>query len=544
MQLKIILLLSFFSCISLISFSQKDSTKRPTVDITSAYRPVLRNAAKINFSASNLPSDTNKNISPYNVPPQNLFYTYQPGPLKPLALDHDSALDLGIRNFIKLGVGNYSTPYARAGFSFGDGKSGLANVYADYISSKGSIENQDYSQLNIKARGSYFSEKNELYAGVGLTQSDYYLYGYDHLLHTYNKDDLRQRFSDLNIDAGFKNKIITETGINYDPNVKVSIFTNQNKVTENSLVAEAPVIKTFGDVFSIKLAALADLTSYTTNNLPVEIHINNNFFQLEPELIYSKPALSIHAGIKPVWDNGKLNVLPGIYGEAQLKDKGFLVQAGLVGRIIKNSYRNLSYINPYLDILSEQRNTREIELYGGIKTSVGKHFNFNAKAGLIGYRNLPFFVNDTTGDGKSFMVSNESSVTDLRLHADMGFISQDKFTITAGFTFNGYTAMADNLKAWGAIPFEITGSLRWWAFKQVLLKGDFRSFTGAPYLLNGNTFQTLSGAADLSAGVEFAITKKISLWADLNNILNNKYERWHNYPVYGLNVLAGAMVKF
>ncbi|MEO6548596.1 MAG: hypothetical protein ABIN94_11375 [Ferruginibacter sp.] len=525
-------------------FAQKDTSRKQSIDITSTYKPVLRNSVKVNFSASNLAADTSKVLSPYSIPAQNLFYTYQPVSLKPLALTQDTSLETGIRNYLKLGVGNYTTPFVSAGFSFGDGKTSLVNLYADYISSKGPIQNQDYSQMNLKGAGSYFTPRNEVYGSVGIRQQDYYLYGYDHLLHNYNKSDILQRFQDVSVKGGFRNKDKNLTGINYNPNAEVSIFSNQNKLTESSLLLEVPVEKTFGDVFSVRVAAKADITSYTSKNLPTDVKFNNNIFQLSPELIYAVPNLTIHGGISPAWDNGKLSVLPNIYGEFQLKDKPFLLQAGFVGRFIKNSYRNLSAINPYLETLSSQLNTKETELYGGIKTSVGKHFNFSAKAGLIRYNNLPFFINDTATDSKSFVVSNESRLNDLRIHADMSYISQDKFTISGGFTFNGYTGMKDNNKAWGTIPLEVTASMRWWAFKQVMIKSDFKAFTGGPYLLKDNSHKTLSGAADLSAGVEFAINKKFSAWLDVNNIFNNKYERWHNYQVYGINVLGGVIVKF
>ena len=533
--------------LNLACYAQKDTTRKQTIDITSTYKPVLRNAVKINFSATHLLADTSKAVAPYKIPAQNLFYSYQPFPLKPLALAQDTALELGLRNYLKLGFGNYSTPYASAGFSFGDGKTSLVNLYADYISSKGKIQNQDYNQVNIKGAGSYFTEKNELYGSASVSQHDYYLYGYDHTQHNYNKTDVLQRLQDINLKAGFRNMNTNETGINYDPNVQINIFSNQTRLTESSLVAEVPVEKIFEDKFSVKVAVKADITSYTSKDLiPSNVKFSNNIFHIAPELIYATETFTIHGGVTPTWDNGKLSVLPNIYGEAQIKDKSFLVQAGLIGRFIKNSYRNLSYINPYLETISQQLNTKETELYGGIKASVGKHFNFSAKAGFISYNNLPFFNNDTSAasDYKSFAIFNESKLTDLRLHADMSFISQDKFTITGGLTFNGYTGMHDNAKAWGTVPLEITGSMRWWAFKQVMIKSDFKAFTGGPYLLKNNARGTTAGAADLSAGLEFAINKKISAWLDINNIFNNRYERWHNYQVYGLNVLGGVILKF
>ena len=509
---------------------------------------MLRNAVKINFSATNLTADTAKQVSPYAIPSQNLFYTYQPMSLKPLALTQDTSLDMGSRNFLKAGFGNYSTPYINAGFSFGDGKKSLVNVYADYISSKGKIKNQDYSKMNAKASGSYFTDRNEVYGSAGISQYDYYLYGYDHSLHNYNKNDLLQRLTDVKLKGGFRNKDVNESGINYNPNVEINVFTNQKKLTESSLLIEAPVEKTIGDVFSVKVVAKADITTYTTQNyIPNNIKFNNNIFSIAPELIYTTPVLSLHGGVTPAWDNGKLTVLPNFYGEAQIPDKPFLVQAGFIGRFIKNSYQNLTAINPYLSqVTTPQLNTMETELYGGIKASVGKHFNFSAKGGLLRYKNLPFFINDTAigSDSKSFKVSNESKLADLRIHGDLSYISQDKFTITAGLTFNGYTGLHNNAKAWGTIPLQIDASLRWWAFKQVMIKSDFTAYTGSAYLLPGNINKTLSGAADLSAGVEVTINKKISAWLDINNIFNNKYQRWYGYEVYGTGVLAGVILKF
>src|ERR1700733_5220454 len=137
-------------CCSNVVVAQKDTTKHAVIDITSSYKPVMRNAVKINFSASNLNTDTSKPALSYNIPSQNLFYSYQPISLRPLALDRDTILDLGNRNYLKGGYGNYSPPYFKAGLSFGDAKKLLVNVYGDYISSQGEIKNQNYSQANIQ----------------------------------------------------------------------------------------------------------------------------------------------------------------------------------------------------------------------------------------------------------------------------------------------------------------------------------------------------------------------------------------------------------
>ncbi len=536
----------FFMHNSFAQTVQKDTSKKQqVVEITSEYKPVLRNAVKINFSATNLTSDTSHAKLQYNIPSQNLFYTYQPLPVKPLALQVDTALDLGDRNFVKLGFGNYSTPYAKAGLSFGDGKKSLVNVYGDYISSSNNaVKYQDYSQFNAKVAASYFMPKNELYGSAAISQNTYNLYGYDHTVYTdYTKDSVQQRFSDLKIAGGVRNLKPNESGINYNPNVQVNLFSLQNKATENSFVLNAPVEKTFDNDFTIKVAAKVDATNYSTNGLPVNVSIHNNIYQLAPSIELSGERFTLHGGIAPTWDNNQLTILPDIYAEFPIKGKAFVVQGGWVGQIIKNTYQNLTDVNPYLLPVTSQLNTREMEFYAGIKATVGKHFNFNAKASFITYHDLALFVNDTN-NYKGFNIKNESKANDFRVHADISYINQDKFTITSGLTINGYTGLQDNSHAWGMVPIEFNTSLRWWAYKSLLVKGDLNAFGGAPYLLKNNVSNTLSGGSDLSIGTEYVINKKFSAWLDFNNLLNNKYQRWYNYPVYGLNVLVGVICKF
>ena len=544
--LQIAIPIAIGSLLPIAASAQKDTLKKTsTVDINSAYKPVLRNAVKINFSATHLNADTTAPNLTYSIPAQNLFYSYQPIPLTALALQQDTNLYLGLRNYVKVGYGNLATPYVSAGFSFGDGKKFLANVYADYISSKGKLLYQDYSRLNMKAAGSLFLPTNEVYAGVNVKMHENFLYGFDTGLYKYSRKDVRQQFQDFSGNIGIRNTKTGEFGINYNPNVQVSSFTNVNKLTETSFILTAPVEKQFGEIFAFKLEAKADITSYASKDLlPNNVKFNNNVFQVSPSLIFSTPRASINAGITPTWDNGKFIWLPNVYAEAFIAENVFAFQAGWVGRLTKNTYRNLSAVNPYLKTLSAQLNTKEIEYYGGIKGTLGKHFNFNAKAGYITYNNLPFFINDTATDGKAFVISNETKVNNFRLHGDVSFVSKEKLTVTAGITYNGYVGMKSNKKAWNTLPLEFTSSLRWWAFKQVLLKADFYAFSGSFYLDKGNVAKAFKPGSDLSAGIEFKINKTFSAWMDVNNILNNKYQRWHNYEVYGLNLMGGVRVNF
>ena len=526
--------------------AQKDTSKQQTITITSAYKPVLRTAAKTNFSGSNLTADTSKNLLPYNIPVQNLFYSYQPITLKPLALQHDTLVQMGMRYFAKVGFGNYSTPYINAGASFGDGVTSILNVYGNYISSKGKIKNQDYSNFSIKGTGSYFLPNNELYASAELNRRQYSLYGYDHTIYEYKKDDVRHRFQEIELVTGFRNTSKNNFNFDYNPNIKINLFAGKDSLSETSLQLNLPAEKKISDLISIKFNGIIDLTHYKTKNGTPDTSFNNNIIQLNPAIFYRTDLFKINGGVNSIMNNGKWIFMPNVFGEMALGQQKFIIQAGWIGKINKNTYRNLSYINPYIKTLDAQKNTLETEIYGGIKSSIGKHILFTAKAGFIKYKDYQFILNDTASasDGKSFVLSTEPKLNNFRLHGDLSYIIQDKFNLTGSITFNGFTGMKVNERAWNTIPVECNASARWNLNKKLLLKSDFYFFAGGHYLEKGNLSRTFNGATDWSVGGEYKIKKQFSAFIDLNNIFGKNYERWHNYPVYGMNVLGGICLRF
>ncbi len=521
--------------------AQRDTTKRQTIEITSSYKPVLRSPVKINLYASPFTSDTTRPRLAYNIPPQNLFFSYQPITLKPLALDADTSLQLGDRNQLKIGFGSFTTPFISGALSFGDGKKNLVNVYGDYISSRGKINNQDFSEINVKGTGSLFTEKNETYAFAAFAQHEYYQYGYDHNLFDFDKGILRRSYQDLSAGIGFRNIASNDLNFVYNPHLELHTFSRENKASETTLILNLPAEKKFSETVSLKVIASGDFNKYQLKNS--NDHLTNNFFQIAPELVYYSDMFTFHGGATPAWNNNDVILLPNVYGEVQLQHNVLMIQGGWIGRYIPNSFRTLSAENPYMKDPTFLNNTKEVQYYGGIKATVGKHFNFNAKAAFITYNDLPLFINDA-GDGKSFAVVNESKLDNLQIHGDMNFISQDKFTVTAGLDLNTYTGLHDNAKAWHLFPLKLNGSLRWNAFKQVLFKGDLLAFSGAKALMSDGSIRNLKGGTDISAGAEFKINKRFSAWLDLNNILNSKYERWNNYPVYGLQVIGGILIHF
>ena len=230
----------FFCCFFIAARAQNDTSRRQTIEITSSYKPVLRNTVKINLYASPITADTSRPRLTYNIPPQNLFFTYQPVSLKPLALDADTTLQLGDRNQLKVGFGSFTTPYVAGAFSFGDGKKNLLNVYGNYISSRGSIKNQDFSELKVRGDGSIFTPNSEIYAHAAFAQHEYYQYGYDHALDSFSKSDVRRSYQDLSAGVGLRNIAVNDLNFIYDPHLELHTFSRESKATETTLLLTLP----------------------------------------------------------------------------------------------------------------------------------------------------------------------------------------------------------------------------------------------------------------------------------------------------------------
>jgi outer membrane receptor protein involved in Fe transport len=196
--------------------------------------------------------------------------------------------------------------------------------------------------------------------------------------------------------------------------------------------------------------------------------------------------------------------------------------------------------------LPDQLNTTEREIYGGIITSVGKHFNLSCKASYLSYLNYQLFINDTSAlnDNKGFLTTYEPSLHNFRLHGDVTFLIQDLLSIAGGVTINAYSGMKLNAKAWNTLPVECNVHASWNAMKKLVLKSDFYFFGGGYYLDKGNVARAFHSAADLSFGGDYAITERFGAFINLNNIFGKNYERWHNYPVYGINVIGGLSCRF
>lgn len=524
--------------------SAQDSTKRRTIEITSTFKPVLRESSKLNFQAAPVNADTTPPKLTYNIPAEHLLFKYQPVELKPVSLEADSSADWPYSNYIKVGIGNVHQPYVKAGFSFGNRENAFVNIFADHYTSKGDLAFQKNSLSKVGAALTYKTPRNlEWNAGLGFTSDDYYLYGFRPDTLKYTKNELKQRFQTIDGRVSLRNIVPTDFGLSFNPNARVSVFTDNHKpdASEANSVFNLPVQKNFGKSTAFNLGFTADLTNYRNKSLPKKTD-NNNIYMIAPAVLLKTPNLFLQAGITPSWDNGNFHMLPNAMADITTDDQRFTLQLGWIGYYNKGSYQRFASINPWLARPDSLLNTRVQEGYVGFKGSIFDHISYSAKVGYQQHRNMPLFVNDNN-DGKTFVILYEDKLNIFQTHAEAEYRVGEKFSAKGIFNWNIFN-MHSQARAWGLIPIELNTNLRWQVMRDLFLRADLWMWDGARY--RGKNGESLKGETgfDLNAGAEFRITKNFNVWLQMNNIMNNKYERWHQYEAFGFNILGGIVYSF
>jgi hypothetical protein len=530
--------------------SAGDTSAPKMVTITSAFKPFLKDAAKVNFTAATPVIDSSKIPVVYTIPSQNLFFLYQPVAIKPLALAVDSGYTWENDQYIKVGAGNFSTFYGEAGFSFGDGKKSITNVRGNFLTSTGNLTAQQAAKWGIDLLTVFNTGNTQEWTAHPYYQSTtQYLYGYPPGF-AYGKDSLLQRYTTVGLELGMQNKTANEFGITYHPQVSVYRFFDNKQNHETSFSLKAPINKAFGKIYSFDLALNADISTARYDQFVNKPERTNNLYSINPAILMTTPNVKLNLGIQPSWDNKAFSLLPDLTAEAKFSEINLSLEAGWTGYFQKNTYRSLANYNPYIDppILL---NTKVTETYAGVKGTQGDHFTYQARVSLLTLNNQALYTNSYFNNGNTFDVVFEPEMKALRLHGELAYTVQEKLSIAAGGTFTNYSSLAVNNKAWGLPPVEITGSLKWKVLKDLQVKADTFLWDGNPYLshISTGTSTTIftgktKAVADLNLGAEFTVMPRLNLWLQMNNVLNSTYQRWNQYSVLGFNVLGGVVYSF
>jgi hypothetical protein len=272
--------------------------------------------------------------------------------------------------------------------------------------------------------------------------------------------------------------------------------------------------------------------------------------------------LNIGAGLFYSMDNENSNntflVYPQFNASYKVVGDLMIFYAGAEGDLEQNSYMDFVNENPFLSpTLNIAPTDKQYDIFAGLKGKLTNTVSYNIKASYANERNKALFrSNDYTENagnedyafGNSFQVVYDDMKT-LRFYGELkaDFSSAVSFGING--TFSSYTNDFQQ-EAWNMPTIKINSNLdfniteKWFAGANVFYVGERKDIQINTDFSANAAPVTLKSYFDVNANVGFKYSDRLTAFARANNITNNAYQKWQNYPVQGFQVILGVNYKF
>lgn len=543
---------------SSIALAQTDTLPATGVTIVSSFRPTLKQAPKIHFSAAALTVDTTRPVLPYVVPHRQLTLDNSVRSVQPQAYAIDTTQPFSNRSFIKLGYGNLRSPYVRGGINIGNGLSNGLSITGRYFSLTQRPEKSDmrfYRLTELKADG-YTQLKRtplQLSSAIGFKGeivNNNFFYDTSRAPLSFPKDTIRQQFSLLSALLHLRSTAPMASGISISPLVRFYRFFDQRNNTETTVQLQAPLQKQIGEnwmvqtSFSLGAIRYAHLKSLAPTGMPDTI-ISNTLVSITPSIRYQQNSFQLQAGVSPSWSNDRFAVLPQLALSHRLPSNKASLLLGWNGSWVQNSYRELSTLNPWIWAPSALRNSILTERYVGVKGQVNARLQYELRASYNSMTDQPLFLQDTNrAPSSGFLVVYEDKLDQIQFNANLHYQVGEHFRLSSRFVLNHFFKLQSQAAPWGLLPLEWETSLRVAITDELWLQSGLVLFRGGQSIDTYKEGTRAKGAADLNAALSFRLSRSLQLWAQFNNLFDQPYQRWGRNPVFGFNCNGGIVFSF
>ena len=514
--------------------------KGSTIEVIQSYKPEVKRAPKPEWVPQLPPTDTTHPTLNLEVPQQTLYYTYSSQPLRPLALGKDVP-NPPYESYVKAGGGNLSTIFLDAGTNAFWGKNFETDIHAHHLSQSGDIINEHTALSGVEAEGMYHADNNEWHAGIVGERNQYSYYGYNHNLHDYPFDSVKQVYTTVRATVYMKNKTDSGDRFFYHPDVTASYYGAKMNTSEISATIDLPVSYKLDSSLDLVGTLKGNVTQFKTTNW----NNFNNLAEFLPGVVLHHGPMSGHALVGlAVGGDGTGYILPDILAGFRLPDTRYVVTAGWQSSLRQNTYEELTTENPYMRSFYNLQQTKKDEVFLGLEGPVGNHFVFSARGSWWNFASLPTFLNDT-GDKKQFYVQYDN-VKAFSIHVAVRYMQANIWSVGATADYYIYYGGTEKY-VWHEPNVNLKGDLTVNVSKKFVARTYFALLSGIharDTLGPPARIVTLQPIADLGVSAEYSIISRLSAFAELDNLLNDKYQRWYGYQAYGLNIYGGLRLKF
>lgn len=521
------------------ALAQQDSLPTDQVTIIKDFEARIDDHSKVDLPAVLPQVDTTRSIVPYSISPKFLTMEYDAPKLKPLTMK-PSPLPEGYPGYAKLAMGYPLMPHAELGYQHQQGTwryGGKARYRAAFDLNQ--LEHQQFTDADVDVDVSKeFDAGFLLGASLGYGYDQRFFYGYDHDSLSFEAADIRQHFSQPRFSLHL-NSIDAGSPWDYRIRNAFSHLTDNYSAQEWSNRSQGEASYTLRG----KHLAQVQVDHHLIRN-STEDSETWNVLAVRPSFTYHHPKFRVKAGLNASLVEDGLRIFPDAEILANVWMKKVDVYLAWTGEAENVSFHSLTATNPFLvsHPLLGQKTTQYPHL--GAK---GRFQSVEASLEL-GYKMVegqPLFANDFLGDDKRFAVFYDD-VDYFTTQVEATWAIQEGLEWTLGLDFQSprTDSLAKNYLDRPNLLAHTRLSYSQLLDGKLTIGTDLHFSTGPDYLSRQGSNERLDDFLDVSLFSRYQVRERWHIFLNGHNLLNQKYQRWNDYPNFGAQVQGGVFWKF
>jgi hypothetical protein len=570
--------------IAQVSFAQKKDPKKDenigteVVNVVKPYTPTISDAFKVSETpVLDDAENTKKEVIKYSIFSFPVASTFTPSKGKAEGVEKEKQAHL-FNNYATFGGGNYGNFNAELFVNQDLGANDYVGGMFRHLSSQGGIK-------DVELDDSFYDTSIDLTYGIREKDLSWNLdLGYQNQIYnwyglpagfgsTLTPNDRANLIHGMNPQHVYNNiyvgsKIALEGSVMKEASVKINHFSDNFGSSENRFYVKPSFEFNINDRL-IKTNVIVDYVNGSfeknySNTNAIKYGFAN--FGIAPSFAMQEDDWTLNIGLGLFYsldlenDNNKFLVYPQINASYKVVGDLMIFYAGAEGNLEQNTYSDFVNVNPYLSpTLNIAPTDKQYDVYAGLKGKLTNTVSYNLRASYVNERDKALFksnnytetnTNENYAFGNSFQVVYDDMKT-VNFYGELKADISNDVSVGIDGTFSSYTTDVQS-EAWNLpavklnakVDFNITK--KWYAgFNAFYVGGrkDQQLNTNIVYVVPPSPI-TLDSYFDVNAHVGFRYSDRLTAFLRANNIANQAYQKWMNYPVQGFQVILGANYKF
>jgi hypothetical protein len=508
--------------------------------------------------------DTTVKGQTYNLSQRNLKVDYLPPKIRPIGMGSEKKKgedNDGKNGYLKVGYGIPQQILGEAGYAINNEKYDAILALKHHSLKNKKVNLQQFNETGGKLNLGYHLNKDYAVGGhIGYNRKGVWSYGaLPDTISNIEEGNLANRYNNALLGLKFYNTSKNDMDLTYYAGIDFSRLSDNFASKELNTDIKVQATKWFAEKHPLSLMLRTDFNKFDFLGAAKKDQLNNIY--VVPSFTFHADAFNIKLGMNLISNNDEWSPNADLEATARVMGDRLAVFAGWKGDVQKNTYHTLSAFNPWVtssiqdnfDFGRRMVNTTFQDYFGGVKGHWGA-VDYNLHGGYKPSKNLAFFTQNANFEYKKGVSNEESGRFDV-LYGDAN-ITYFKGSLSAkinNFEIGGLVAQniysmktASIAKPWHLPATDINGWVTYRTLQDKLkLKGQVFFQNGVPYLNPvTNQADNLDALIDVSLATEYNINEHFGMFLNINNLVNQKRQRWYNYPTIGTNILGGISIKF